>query len=260
MLNKSLKSCVLGLFFLSLISFTACKSAEEKTNTSYVTYDNAIIDSSAEQDTIVRNFIIPYKNHVDEEMSKILSYAPETMDKSQGVWETTIGNLLAESAMEMVEPVFFQRTGKHIDACMFNHGGIRTIIPQGNVSTRTAYEVMPFENEAVVLKLTANEINELAQYMISKKIPHPLSNITIEIDENEAIQQVKINGKALEENRFYYILTSDYLANGGDEMYFFGKAQERMEMNYKLRNTLIDYFTKHDTLPVIKTPRVIIYP
>src|SRR5690606_19648050 len=156
------------------------------------------------------------------------------VDKSQGVWETNIGNLLAESEMEMVEPVVFQRTGKHLDACMFNQGGIRTIVPQRHAATRTADEVMPLEDEAVVVTVTAEEINELAQYMISKKIPHPLSNITIEIDENEAIQQVKINGKALEENRFYYILTSDYLANGGDEMYFFCKAQERMEMNYKL--------------------------
>jgi len=260
MLNKSLKSRVSGLFFLSLISFTACKSAEDKTDTSFTLYENAVIDSSGEEDSLVRNFIIPYKNHVDEEMNKILSYAPETMDKSQGVWETTIGNLLAESAMEMVEPIFFQRTGQHIDACMFNHGGIRTIIPEGNVTTRTAYEVMPFENEAVVLKLTANEINELAQYVINKKIPHPLSNITIEIDGNEVIKEVKINGKKLEENRFYYILTSDYLANGGDEMYFFTKAKERIEMNYKLRNTLIDYFAKHDTLPVIKTQRVITNP
>src|SRR5690606_35316878 len=185
MLNKSLKSRVSGLFFLSLISFTACKSAEDKTDTSFTLYENAVIDSSGEEDSLVRNFIIPYKNHVDEEMNKILSYAPETMDKSQGVWETTIGNLLAESAMEMVEPIFFQRTGQHIDACMFNHGGIRTIIPEGNVTTRTAYEVMPFENEALVLKLTANEIDELAQYVINKKIPHPLSNITIEIDGNE---------------------------------------------------------------------------
>lgn len=260
MLKKSLKSCVSGLFFLSLILLTACKSAVDKVYTSYTLHENTVVDSSGEENIIIRDFIVPYKNHVDEEMNKILSYAPETMDKTQGVWETTIGNLLAESAVEMVEPVFYQRTGQHIDACMFNHGGIRAVISEGNVYTRTAYEVMPFENEAVVLKLSSDAVRSMAQYVINKKRAHPLANVEIEIDKNQEINQITINGKLLQKDRDYYILTSDYLANGGDEMYFFTQAKERIDMNYKLRNVLIDYFGRHDTLPVIKTQRVIRKP
>ena len=119
---------------------------------------------------------------------------------------------------------------------------------------------MPFENEAVVLKLSANNIRDLAQYFIDKKRAHPLSNMQITINKNNEIQQITINGKPLDDKRDYYVLTSDFLANGGDQMSFFTQAKERINMDYKLRNVLIDYFTKHDTLPIIKNHTVIVQP
>jgi 2',3'-cyclic-nucleotide 2'-phosphodiesterase (5'-nucleotidase family) len=32
-----------------------------------------------------------------------------------------------------------------MDIVLLNHGGIRSIIPKGEVTTRTAFEIMPFE-------------------------------------------------------------------------------------------------------------------
>ncbi len=256
MLKKSLNRAVVGLFFLSLILFSACKSVSNPTFSTTL-HHNEVVDATQSSDLSIQKLILPYKNHVDAEMNKVLSYSPKTMDKYQGEWETTIGNLLATSALEMVDPVFFQRTQQHIDACMFNHGGIRAVISEGEVFTRTAYEVMPFENEAVVLVLTANEIRLLAEYFVENKKAHPMANIKIYINDNQGIEGVLVNGKPLEDDRDYYILTSDYLANGGDGMSFFTQAQDRLDMNYKLRNVLIDYFTQQDTLPVIKIQNVI---
>lgn len=259
MLKKSLNSSVWGLFFLSLILLTGCKTISNS-HLSHNLHENVVVNSLDGEDEKILDFVKPYKNHVDAEMSKTLSYAPETMDKSQGQWETSIGNLLTASAMELVTPVFYQRTGEKIDICMFNHGGIRAMISKGEVSTRTAYEVMPFENEAVVLKLSANNIRDLVQYFIDKKRAHPLSNMQITINKNNEIQQITINGKPLDDKRDYHVLTSDFLANGGDQMSFFTQAKERINMDYKLRNVLIDYFTKHDTLPIIKNHTVIVQP
>lgn len=256
MLKKSLNRAVVGLFFLSLILFSACKSASNPTFSTTL-HNNEVVDAKQPSDLSIQKMILPYKNHVDAEMNKVLSYSPKTMDKYQGEWETTIGNLLATSAIEMVEPVFFQRTQQHIDACMFNHGGIRAVISQGKVFTRTAYEVMPFENEAVVLTLTAQEIRLLADYFVENKKAHPMVNIKIFINDNHDVVNILMNDKPLENDKNYYILTSDYLANGGDGMSFFTQAKERLDMNYKLRNVLIDYFTQQDTLPVIKTQNVI---
>jgi hypothetical protein len=54
----------------------------------------------------------------------------------------------------------------------------------------------------------------------------------------------------------YYVVTSDYLANGGDNMNFFKKGVTNYPIEYKLRNILIDYFKEVDTIPLVKDKRI----
>ena len=78
--------------------------------------------------------------------------------------------------------IIFKRENKTIDVCLLNHGGIRAVIPKGDVTTRTAFEVMPFENSLIVVGLTGKEIKTLAEYIIKEKKPHPLYGIKIHIN------------------------------------------------------------------------------
>ncbi|MDG2263613.1 MAG: hypothetical protein P8L19_01015, partial [Flavobacteriales bacterium] len=43
------------------------------------------------------------------------------------------------------------------------------------------------------------------------------------------------------------VLTSDYLANGGDKMWFF-KDKEQIKVGIKLRDAIIDHCSKSDTI------------
>jgi len=48
------------------------------------------------------------------------------------------------------------------------------------------------------------------------------------------------------------VATNDYLFNGGNDMTFFKPNESLYNLNYKIRNVLIDYFKKVDTInPVI---------
>ncbi len=102
-------------------------------------------------------------------MDVVLAYSPEIMDKSKGEWQTTIGNLMAEMTLEMGNPVFAKRTGHNIDICLLNHGGIRAALPKGNITTRTAFEIMPFENSLIVVELKGAQIREMAEYILKEK-------------------------------------------------------------------------------------------
>ena len=86
-----------------------------------------------------------YKSNIDS----VISYAPETYSKKDGNLNTAIGNLMADAVFSEANPVFNKRTGQNIDFVILNHGGIRSMIPKGNITTRTAYNVMPFENSVV---------------------------------------------------------------------------------------------------------------
>jgi len=133
-----------------------------------------------------------------------------------------------------------------------NHGGIRSVISKGNVTARTAYEVMPFENSINVVAMNGRAIRELVNYLVKRDVPHPISGIQIVVDKNRNLQAVSIQGKPFDEERIYYVATSNYLVSGGDNMIFFEKATSITEIDYIIRNAIIDYFKKVDTIaPVI---------
>lgn len=249
------------LFLLGSLAITtsftmsSCKSTSYKNTT--INAKNIEITADLGSVETVENFVTPYREHIDKDLSKVISFSPVAMDKSKGKWETTIGNLFAEATLEEVNPVFKSRYNKDIDICMLNHGGIRSIISEGNVTTRTAFEVMPFENSAIVVELKGAQIQELAQFMIAEEKAHPLAGITIHIDSNKNIKNIKIKNQDLDINKTYYVVTNDYLALGGDNMKFFTKATNKYDMDYKLRNVLLAYFSKNNPLPVITTKHII---
>ncbi|WP_317125203.1 5'-nucleotidase [Flavobacterium macacae] len=211
------------------------------------------------ENTEIEAFVRPYRENIDKDMNEILAYAPETLEKSKGKWQTSIGSLQADITLASADKIFNLREKKSVDICLLNHGGIRSIIPQGNVTTRTAFELMPFENNLVVVALKGEQILEMADYIIKERKPHPLSGIQIILNKDEkSYKSISIQGKPLDLNKTYYGATNDYLYNGGDSMYFFKKGTAVYDLDYKLRNVWIDYFKEVDTIPVPQIQRIIV--
>ena len=254
---KKIKVCLYNfVILLTLTMLLACSSKKYKNYQTTISLLN--INDSISTDNKIQSFIEPYKKHINKDLDSVLAFNPITQDKSKGSWETNIGNLFSNVTLELTRPIFKKRENKTIDFCILNHGGIRAIIPAGDVTSRTAYEIMPFENSVMVIGLTGQEVIELANYILTEKKPHPLEGITIKTNTDySTVLSVEINDIPLEENKIYYVVTSDYLANGGDNMSFFKKSSIKYDLDYKLRNVFIDYFKKTDTLPNITTKHVI---
>lgn len=207
------------------------------------------IDENITSNKEIEDFISPYRDNVNKNLDSIISFAPDTYSKTDGELNTAIGNLMADAVFSESNPVFNKRTGKNIDFVLLNHGGIRAIISQGNITTRTAYEVMPFENSVVVVALKGKQINELFTYLSKAKRAHPVSKqVELLLDEDFNIKKALVNGKKVSEDETYYVATNDYLYNGGDRMTFFHPNDSLYTLDYKIRNVLIDYFKKEDTI------------
>jgi len=243
--------------FVLLLTFITCIACAEKkyTVTKIEGKEIAITDKNSKVAEL-ENFIKPYRDKIDADLNKVLANAPETLDKS-GEWQTSMGNFLADITFEKADKVFRLREKKSLDICILNHGGIRSIIPKGNVTARTAYEVMPFENSAVVIALKGEQILEIVNYIISEKKPHPLTGLTFTIDKNNKAKEILVQESLLDNNKIYYVVTSDYLSNGGDNMLFFKKGVAHYDLEYKLRNIIIDYFKENQTITANKDIRII---
>ena len=200
----------------------------------------------------VEDFITPFREHVNKNLDSVLAYAVDTYSKTDGDLNTAIGNLMADAVYEEANPIFESRTGNKLDFVLLNHGGIRAILSKGNITSRTAYEIMPFENSVVVTELKGSHVNEMIAYLKKAKRAHPISGLTIKLDNDYELIEAKINGELIDDDKVYYVATNDYLYSGGDRMDFFKKSDTLHILDYKIRNVLIDYFKKNDTInPVI---------
>lgn len=244
----------LFVIFLTLFFISSC--SDKNYNLTKIEGKQLPITEKAAETPGIESFIKPYRDHINQDLDNVLAYAPETLDKSTGKWQTSIGSLLADVCLQRGNTVFKSRENKDIDMCLLNHGGIRAILPKGNVTTRTAFEIMPFENNLVVIALKGEQILDIAAYIIKEKKPQPLSGMTFTIAKDNTAENILVQGKPLDLNKTYYVATNDYLANGGDSMTFFAKGTQKFDLNYKLRNVLIDYFKDVDTVVAPKNIRI----
>ncbi|SNR44046.1 5'-nucleotidase, C-terminal domain [Maribacter sedimenticola] len=234
------------VIFITISLFLSCK--EGIPTISSIEGNRITIDSNSTTIDSIQEFITPYHDRIEEILTNPLAYAPFTISKTDGQYNTTAGNLMADIVLQQSQPIFKQRTGNNIDVVLLNHGGIRATISKGNVTARTAYEVMPFENTVVVVELKGSSLLKMIDYLSKAKRAHPIAGMQLVLNKDYSVHTFSINGKPLNKEQTYFVATSNYLVTGGDNMNFFKEYVSITETEYKIRNAMIDYFTKVDTL------------
>ncbi len=246
------------LFITILFIFTSCKTHY---NLSKINGKKININESLTEDKDINAFIEPFAKKINSDMDKVLAYNPETLDKSikLSYGQTKIGNWFTDITLEKTNQYLVSNQKKlKVDICLLNSGGIRAPLQKGDVTTRHAFEIMPFENAVVILELKGSQIYALINQFIVDKKPHPLSGLKIYLNKDYSLNKIMVNDIDLNLEQSYYLATTDYNANGGDGMEILTQAQSRFDTNYKLRNLLIDYFIEVDSIKVNDDIRIIL--
>ena len=246
------------VLYLSILSFcfvlVTCKTESNQQKYGY----NIEINQQVLSDSSIVKYYQPFKKNLEESlMNTPISYSPETYKKNDGELNSTLSNMFADATYEMSNPVFNKMSGENIDIVLLNNGGIRSIISKGNISEKTAFELMPFENSIIILELSGLSIIKMIDYLRKVKLQHPISGLQITLNNDYSVNEVKINGVSIENEKKYYVATTDYLLEGGDKMYFLAETTKTTDINYKMRDILIDYFKKYDTLKLKSDNRFI---
>lgn len=227
------------LLGIALATLTACKTTSLQV-ANVQTQKNISINNELKNDEEFVKIIEPYKQKLDKEMNQKISHTNVDLTK-QGD-NSNLGNLLADYTFDGADEWAKTHLKKNVDAALINIGGIRTTIGKGNILLRNVFEVMPFENEVIIVKIKGTDLPGLFEYYAKTQVNNPVSHLYIETNNGQLTKSL-INGKAINPNQDYYIATSDYLALGGDNMKFFGKG-ESIPTGIKLRDLFIDYFKK----------------
>lgn len=234
------------LLVISLLFLSACKK-ETPAKLHQIKATQLITDSTTVDKPSISEFIAPFKTHLNEQLDAVLCTTPIDLVRTDGTLESSLGNLMADICFELGNPVYNKQTGHTVDFALFNYGGIRAPIAKGNISARNAFEVMPFENELVIAELSGAKVKELLQYLTVNKKAHPISKLRLQLDK-DSYKNVTINDVAFDATKNYFVLTSDYLQEGGDKMNFFKEPVSLQKTGYKIRTALIDYFKKTDSI------------
>ena len=213
------------------VSGISCKVFHE-TKTEHARYDlNSTAGVSA--DTEIDELIQPYKVQLDAKMNQVIGVAEKELVKQSP--ESTLGNWAADAIFAQCNLVYKES----IDFAVVNYGGIRIpSLPKGNVTTGKIFELMPFDNMMVVLKVDGKIVQQLFE-LIAQKGGWPVSKgVICSFTKKGKLNSVSINGNPIDHNKMYTIGLTDYVANGGDNCSFF-KEQTQHDTGILFRDAFL---------------------
>ncbi len=210
--------------------------------------DKALLPVSKDmpQDPEVLAYYAPYKKKIDSAMNSIIAVSAKEIQK--GKPEAPLNNLMADAMY-----VIAKQKQVAFDIAYTNYGGLRIPLPKGDIPLYKVYELMPFENFFTTVKLKGPDMLAFFNWVAAMG-GDPISGARFSIKDKKAVN-ITINGQAFDVNKEYIILTSDYMANGGDGGEVFSKGSERKEIPFKLRDALVEYLEQQTKAGKIIDPK-----
>ena len=167
-------------------------------------------------------------------MIEVLGNAPAPLIKNPG--ESPLANFVADLQRVRASQVL----GEPIPLGVMTNGGLRTGFVAGPITLGSVFELMPFENELVVLDAPGAVVQQLFDFAARSKMA--VSGATYAITFDGQAKDIRIGEQAFDANqdRLWPIAISDYLATGGDNMSFL-KALPARHTNVLLRTAIADH-------------------
>jgi len=215
-------------------SIMACSRYFTPTKPQYTQYG---ISGEIPADSAYIKYYSPYQQQLEAEMNRVVGYTDVDLTKPSDAPETLLGNFFADALLA--------EGRKHYPNAEFSFGtkgGLRTELQQGNITVGLLFELMPFENELVVLELPGQSVQQLAQFIASTG-GQPVAGIRMKTKDGKPVD-IEIAGKPIDLSRTYTLVTYDYLANGGDNSRGLEKPSKRIDLGKKVREALIDYVSQ----------------
>jgi hypothetical protein len=203
---------------------------------SYVAIQKQNLDSS----TI--KLIAPYQDTLFNEFGAVIAKTNEDL-----IIKRPCSNLMNWCADAVLSSQTNNKRFAEPVICLLNTGGLRATFGSGDLTLADFYKLMPFDNRLVWVRYPVSKLKDIESYLV-KSGGEPIANCSLENG------QLRIP-QLLPQHSFVWILTSDFLANGGDQMSFF-LNEEKQETNMLLRDIFINVAQAQQILVLDPKPRI----
>lgn len=189
-----------------------------------------------DQETI--ELLTKYKERIRSYEKAVAGNTPKDITrKKEKNGESPLAQMVAQSGLAAMDA----------DIAFVHHGGIRSNLQKGNITMEDLYTVLPFNHRFVKVTLTGTQIHTLLEQQWTEEKENLLQAIglTYTRDKNAPIGSrvlalKDMYGHELAPDKEYTVVTSDYLASGGDGFTAFQQGK-LIESGPLIVNALVHY-------------------
>ncbi|MDX9881060.1 MAG: 5'-nucleotidase C-terminal domain-containing protein [Prolixibacteraceae bacterium] len=228
-----MKNILLLLILVGSVSCSTNKIGIVET----ITRNIPVTDSLSTENQILIELLSPYKQKLEADMSRVLAISDVEMIK--GKPESNMTNFMADLLLEEARNYCKRNMMEAPSASYVNYGGIRSTLPRGEISMQKVFELMPFENTMMLLKISGENFQKMAD-MIAQREGEGVAGIKMGI-RDKSVSSLLVGGEKFDAGKSYWIVTNDYIAGGGDNMTMFLQPESLVSTGITIRDIIVSH-------------------
>lgn len=210
----------------------------------------------AAQPPSVKAEVIPVTESIpdDPEIQKVIaplaaeikaSFGQPLVQAPQGVFRGRRGeeNLLGYWVSDVMRQAAQHLVGAPVRFAITNGGGLRANLRPGQLKVGDIFELMPFENELVVIELTGAEVIQVVKEGLLRRGGEPCSGVKVKVEGTPQQATLTVtweDGSPIDPEAMVKVATTDYLYGGGDSIPTLKKGRKPFTTGVTLRQMLLD--------------------
>lgn len=245
-------------YFVGILALLVLFSCSHHLSLHQINASNISVDQVAGRiDSAVQMIVKPYRDSISNDMSKLVAKSATPLVK--GKPESKLTNLVADILLDFAND--YCKSNNLMfkpDAAYVNYGGLRASLPQGDITVGRIFELMPFENEIVLIQISGKLMMQMADRIASRG-GEGVAGVKLGISDGKA-HSFLVGETKLDPEATYWLVTNDYIANGGDQMSMFLNPLDKKDTKMKIRDLLIQSlasrYKQHGILNIMEDGRI----
>jgi 2',3'-cyclic-nucleotide 2'-phosphodiesterase (5'-nucleotidase family) len=200
------------------------------------------VNGEVAEDPEILKVIEPARKEIERTFELALVEAPKGLLRGRGTDENLLGYWVADVMRQRAS----QASGGEVAFAFTNRGGLRANLRPGMLKVGDIFELMPFENELVVVELTGAEVIRIVEAGVLRRGGEPISGVKVSIQgppEKPRITVAWADGRPVDPAATVKAATTDYLLGGGDGYRSLREGRRPFTTGLLLRQILLDACT-----------------
>lgn len=189
-----------------------------------------------------------YEEELGPVLGKVLGRTTVELDHDRYAGPSLLGEWTCEVMREKVG----------VQIAMTNGGGLRVPVPAGDITAGILYEVMPFDNTLYTMKLSGADVKANIEHGIMNEDIGwvQISGVMVTYNKeaeagNRITSMVLADGTPIEMDKYYTVVTNDFMFTGGDN-YNFKNALDGLDTFIPIRDALMEAVEKAGVISPVK--------